>query len=111
MIDVKPHLSALEQALSEALPADCPALIGELERLKAVAWTRMLTPAYGGQPQHPDRAYTIPEVAGILKISTYRAYELARQGKLPATKIGKLVRVSAAQLAQFQGERNGRRAS
>lgn len=97
-------IQPLEQAIREAKPSYLPDLIGSLERLKAQAWTRMTTPSNGAPVTGPE-TYTIPEVAGILKISEYRCYELARQGKLPHSKIGKSVRVSAAQLAAFQRSR------
>ena len=102
MLQLDSHFAALEKAAAEACPADCAKLIGELERVKAQAWSRLLAAPASPSRQEPDHAYTIPEVAQILKISVYRAYELARQGKLPSTKIGKLVRVSAAQLTEFQ---------
>ena len=45
---------------------------------------------------------TLPQVADMLAIPEGRAYELARQGKLPSLRIGKYVRVSGEQLAEFQ---------
>ncbi|MBO0755441.1 MAG: helix-turn-helix domain-containing protein [Bradyrhizobiaceae bacterium] len=35
------------------------------------------------------RTYSIPEVAKILGISTWSAYELAKNGKLPVIKLGR----------------------
>lgn len=40
----------------------------------------------------------INEVAEILKVSRWRAYELARIGRIPVVRIGRQVRVNAAAL-------------
>lgn len=94
-------ITPLEQAIQQATASECPLLLGLLERLKGECWLKMQTPSHGGIVAGPE-TYTIPEVAAILKLSEYRCYELARQGKLPHNKIGKSVRVTAAQLAAFQ---------
>ncbi len=102
MLQLDPHIAALEKAVAEACPADCAKLIGELERVKAQAWSRLVAAPASPSRQGPERPYTIPEVALILRVSVYRAYQLARKGTLPSTKIGKLIRVTAAQLTEFQ---------
>ncbi|MBI3806768.1 MAG: helix-turn-helix domain-containing protein [Nitrospirae bacterium] len=43
----------------------------------------------------------VPEVATQLNISTYRVYELCRQGALQSVKLGKSVRVKPADLAAY----------
>ena len=50
-----------------------------------------------------DQALTlsIPEAAKVLGISRYSAYEAARRGDIPILKIGKLRRVSRAQLMRM----------
>jgi len=45
--------------------------------------------------------YTIPEVAELLRISNQRAYELARTGLFPATKLGRQVRVEESKLKEW----------
>ncbi|MDE3041122.1 MAG: helix-turn-helix domain-containing protein [Nitrospirota bacterium] len=35
-------LAVLEQMIEAASPAHCPALVGELEKLKALAWAKMM---------------------------------------------------------------------
>lgn len=104
MTDLSVPLRLVEQAIACAAPGDCPALLGQLERLRALAWGRMREGNHVQTPPAPgeESLLTIPEVAQRLKISAYRAYELARQGRLPHQKIGKLVRVSLRQLAEFQ---------
>lgn len=47
------------------------------------------------------RAYTVNEVAEILKISTRTVYTYINGGLLKATKFGKLWRVSDANLQDF----------
>ncbi len=94
-------IDPIKQAIQQATAKECPELIGLLEMLKAQAWSKMTTSSNGETIAGPE-TYTIPEVAAILKLSEYRCYELARQGKLPHNKIGKSVRVTAAQLAAFQ---------
>jgi excisionase family DNA binding protein len=44
---------------------------------------------------------TLAEAAELLRISYARAAELARQNVLPHFKLGRQVRVSSAQLADF----------
>ena len=44
------------------------------------------------------RTYTVEEAARILGISRSSAYEAARKGEIPTIRIGKLLRVPAAQL-------------
>lgn len=92
---------ALEDSVARATPADYPALIGDLGRLIALVWSRMTLSLDG---ENSNRAapriklLAIPEVAALLAIPSGRAYELARQGKLPTVKIGKYVRVETAAL-------------
>ena len=42
-----------------------------------------------------DQFYTIEELAEILKIKKVTLYRMARAGKIPAVKIGKVWRVSS----------------
>lgn len=102
MMKYSPILTSLEQAIADATPGECPLLLGELERLKGVAWGRIMA---GHMPtlsaEQPD-LLTMAEASKRLSIPESRAYELARQGKLPAVRIGKYVRVSAKALAEYQ---------
>lgn len=95
-------LQDLAPQIVEADPADCPAVIGLLEQLKAQAWARMVNPQPVGSRQDENDLLDMAQVAKRLNIPECRAYELARQGKLTTTKIGKYVRVSATELAAFQ---------
>ena len=48
-----------------------------------------------------EELLTMPVVAHRLKVSTYRAYELARQGVLKSVRLGKSVRVRTADLSAY----------
>lgn len=95
------NLTELERAVKEARVAELPALIGVLAQLQAQAHLKILgshEAAKGGA----DELLTMADAAARLSIPESRAYELARQGKLPAVRIGKYVRVSARDLADYQ---------
>ena len=49
----------------------------------------------------PLRLLTAEDLAEALRISRYRAYELLRDGELPAVRVGRLVRVREDDLAAF----------
>lgn len=89
----------IEEAASLLPPAELPAMIGTLERIKALAWPRLFSgrqPVNGAEP-----LLTIPQVAKRLTISKYRAYELVRQGAIRKTPVGDSVRVTPADLAAY----------
>jgi excisionase family DNA binding protein len=44
---------------------------------------------------------TVPQAAKLMAIPSGRAYELARQGKLPSVRIGKYVRVRQPDLRRW----------
>ena len=102
-------IGKLDVELSKIAPAQCPGLLAELERLKALAWVRLTTHSRGshgtGELSHPDsQLLTIPQVSERLALSVSRVYELARQGKLPVVRVGKYVRVHAVELAKWVGD-------
>ena len=89
-----PNLEQLEQAVAETPVSQIPALIGILAQLQAKAQLKMLSE----QKTASDRdggLLTMRQAAARLNVPESRAYELARQGKLPAVRIGKYVRISA----------------
>ena len=86
-------IAQIEQAISGASVAELPALSGELDRLRATAWARMMTPQ---QPRadatargEEDRYLTMRQVATRTGLSRSYLYELARTGDLPARPMGK----------------------
>jgi excisionase family DNA binding protein len=76
----------------EAEPQDLPALLAELERLRADLWARLMAAS-----QTPPRADDAPlldvdEASAVLNIPKSYVYDLARQGKIPSVKVGKYLR-------------------
>jgi excisionase family DNA binding protein len=104
-MDVTAAIATVEQAIHQATPAECPALVGELARLAALAQLRLQQGAAptGSRPAAVEDYLSMPEVAQRLHIPASRAYELARQGRLPVVRIGKYVRCPAAALAGWRG--------
>jgi excisionase family DNA binding protein len=98
--DVSTLIASIEQAIAEGKVEDIPALLGELERLKGILWNRMMTLCSSASNHTPDAItlLTMPQVAKRLAIPEGRAYELARQGRLPTVKVGKYIRISQAKL-------------
>lgn len=90
-----PDLRALVAA---ATPAELPQLIGELEAVKAAALARLLAPA--SSPVE-DRLLSLPDVAKVLGVPEDRAYDLARQRRLPVVVIGKYKRVRESALRAY----------
>jgi excisionase family DNA binding protein len=97
----KPAVSTLEQLLNELPLTNFPALIGELERLKALAFSRFIFSRGTTTNRNDPDLLTIPEVAKRLNISSYRAYELARQGMLETVRLGRSVRVKPSAVAGY----------
>ncbi len=86
--DFAAQLAALEQALAAARPEDAPALIGELERLKARLWVRMTSAAAeNGRPEvapaDSDRWLTVEEAGAITNLPARWFY---RHKALPFVK-------------------------
>ena len=98
-----PNLSDLEQAVAETPISQIPVLIGILAQLQAKAQLKMLSEQKATNDQDGG-LLTMRQAAARLNVPESRAYELARQGKLPAVRIGKYVRISAEALAQYQAK-------
>jgi excisionase family DNA binding protein len=101
---INPIVIDVEKWIVGASLEALPLVLGELERLKGLAWAKMLqanavpaqTPVLDGQ------LLTIPQVASRLNIPESRVYELARQHKLHSVRIGKYVRVPISKLAEYE---------
>jgi len=94
-------LTSFETLIQHADRDDCAVLIGELERMKALAWGKIMARPLGKQNPPSTDLLTMAEAATRLSIPESRAYDLARQKKLPAVRIGKYVRVSVQALAEY----------
>jgi excisionase family DNA binding protein len=103
--DCRTLIEDLAQQVGKLDPRDCPAVLGALERLKALLWGRLLlvetTRITDSGASTPERLLTIPQVAALLAIPKGRAYELARHGALPVVRIGKYVRVAPTALQEW----------
>jgi excisionase family DNA binding protein len=85
-------VQGLDKVPLEALPD----LLGDLERLRAKAWARMVTPSRTGTEEafeeRPAPLMTASEVAAHLRFSRGHVYELSRSGKLPTVRSGRAIR-------------------
>ena len=97
-LNLKTAMAIVERSIAMASPADCPLLVGELARLQAAAWARMMTST---PDVTDDDLLTVPQVALRLKLSDYRVYELVRQGHLTAVRLGKAVRIRPSAIAEY----------
>lgn len=57
-LNLQAAMALIEQSIARATPADCPPLVGELARLQAAAWTRMM------QSTSPAPAATLAQQSG-----------------------------------------------
>jgi excisionase family DNA binding protein len=80
------------------LPEAAQALLIGLASIQPLLIQRALM---GPRNGHEDLLLTIPQVAERLKISEYRAYELARQGVSKSVRLGKSVRVKPSAVAEY----------
>ncbi len=98
-----PNLTDLEQAVAETPVSQIPALIGILAQLQAKAQLKMLSEQKTTKDGE-SALLTMRQIAARLNVPESRAYELARQGKLAAVRIGKYVRVSEHSLLAYQAK-------
>lgn len=82
-MDITASLHHVEQAIREAEPAECPALLGELERLKGMAHLRMLEGRSFRGPvplTQPEGQYlTVTQVADRFRVTPKWLYRHKRQ--------------------------------
>ena len=52
-------------------------------------------------PSVSNAALTIDQVSQLLNCSYWTAYRLVRAGELPAVKVGKVIRITSADLAAY----------
>ncbi len=76
-------VEALEARILTASPSECPALVGTMERLKALAWGRMTTsptaPATTNATGDPSRYLTVEEVSARFGVSDRWLYRHKKQ--------------------------------
>jgi hypothetical protein len=70
---LKAIISELEREVAEIQLARCPTLVGELERLRVVAWSKVMCPSAPQAGQHsagtPERYLTVPEVVDRFSVT------------------------------------------
>lgn len=94
-------IATIERAIDGAHLNEIPTLIGCLAQLQAKAQLKMLA-RHGAMAPQTEDLLTVPEIAGRLKLSPYRVYELIRQGHLQRVPLpGKSVRVRPSDLAAY----------
>jgi len=99
-------LVALERTASTAEPAKLVQLLGDLERVKASVWQRLLllvTTAQAGptNPAEDLRHLTPQQVGETLSVKAAYVHELCRTGRIPAIKTGKYWMIPVARLRQW----------
>lgn len=88
--DTGSALTLLRRVIHQAKPEHYTECLTILEQLKAYLWGKVMVPA---QLQENDPLLTASQVAEKLQLSTYRVYELCRQGQLKSSRLGKAVRI------------------
>jgi excisionase family DNA binding protein len=94
-VEAKSFLAALERSGEAAQPVDIIVLLGELERLKALLWQRLLNAATQAATAPPRdalddlRHLTPGQVAELLNVKPAYVHELCRTRRLRAVKEGK----------------------
>jgi excisionase family DNA binding protein len=105
-----------ERAIEEAPAAELPGLLGELERLRVLAWQQMTARLLAGSRGEPGRfadrlTVTTAEAAEWLGLEESHVQDLCRRGAIPSSKPGKawLIRVDAIRgwVAQQEEIRHG----
>lgn len=100
-------LAAAADAIRAADAHELPAIVGELEALKAVAWSRMIAPPRE-RDEGADLNVSADEAARRLGLSKDYLYRHADE--LPFTvKIGRRVLFSARGLEKWNRQRTGQR--
>ena len=108
-----PCLDTLAAALrryAHELPSEqLPALIGELEAVKAQAWSRLTLPTAATPQTEP--LLTAEELAPVVKLPVHAVRDRARRGIIPSVPVGRYVRFQAsAVIAALKGEAPSRSA-
>jgi excisionase family DNA binding protein len=105
-------VSAFERAMDMASLGALAHLLGSLERLKAIAWGRLLatsvpTERPRTEPLEELRHLTPIQVAKLLSLKEAYVHELCRSRKIPATKRGKYWIIPVAELREWLGRGQG----
>jgi excisionase family DNA binding protein len=100
----KPEVFSLDAVIADPSraatlsPEIAQSILISLATIHPILLQRALT---ASQDEHEEDLLTIPQVAKRLKVSDYRAYELARQGFLKSVRLGKSVRIKQSALVEY----------
>ncbi len=101
--------ASLQRCARELSFEELPALVGVLEAAKALAWSRLATPAPPILRTEP--LLTAEELAPVIKLPVHAVRDRARRGIIPSVRIGHYVRFQAsAVIAALKGEAPSRSA-
>lgn len=91
-------IAQLERIALEIDPKTAPTLLGELERIKAIAMRRMSSPP----PETVSGLLTAEEAAAFLNVPVSWVEESARNGRLACVRLGRYVRFRKQDLLQLE---------
>jgi len=107
------EFAELQARIRECTPEEVPALLGQLEVLRATAWARLLAirertqvPERGSAPAH---CLTMPRAAEQTGININTLREAGRRGQLPTVHIGRSVYVREESLERWVAARESKR--
>lgn len=98
MIDRLAALTALKTFIAEAAPDQLPALIGDIEGLKAQAWVRLAIPARPAA--EPERLVDAAEMARIIGVPVFWVQDKGRRGIIPRVTIGHYQRFNVPEVLE-----------
>src|SRR6476659_2096642 len=102
-------LDQLPKAIAQCSDDSLGAVMAQLAACQTAVAARLITQY--GTPPPPEAAaplLNVNQIAERLHLVKSRVYELIRQGKLPAVRIGKHVRMEAGCLEQWIAGHRGR---
>ena len=100
-------LDGLPQVIAETPPEQLAAVMAQLAACQSTAAARLLHDHHYGAAERrlpsaeAGALLTVPQVADRLNVPKSYAYELVRQQKLAAVRLGKYVRVAQETLAKY----------
>ena len=96
----------LADVVKQALPDECPQLMGHLEQLKASLWLKMTIATGKATQSAPDTLLTAEQVAKRLNVTVGFVYRNARSYPFMIRE-GRYIRFSGNGLEQYIKKRQG----
>ena len=103
-------LAALELEVSTVTPSEAPALLGELERIRAAIWFRAMSPP-GPADQPVDRVLSLEDAATMLGLAPETLRRYSRRAPYCTWRVDngtRLLRYSAARIRAYLALHAGR---